>query len=50
MRLSSACANLTAFPNTSLPAMDIAFMLEKGSAQSAGLFIRCTTGCQPLYR
>ena len=35
------CAHLTAFPNTSLPAMDIAFTLERGSAQSAGLFIRC---------
>ena len=36
-----ACAHMLAFPNASLPAMDIAFTLEQGSAQSAGLYIRC---------
>ena len=43
-----ACAHMTAFPNTSLPAMDISFTLEKHTAQSAGLFIRCLLQAWPL--
>ena len=33
---------LLAFPKPSLPAMDMGFTLEKGTADSAGLFIRLT--------
>ncbi|KAK9812554.1 hypothetical protein WJX73_008374 [Symbiochloris irregularis] len=39
-RLPVECEKLLPFPATSLPAMDISFTLERGSATSAGLYIR----------
>ena len=35
------CEKLLKFPRGSLPAMDISFTLERGSATSAGFYIRC---------
>ena len=34
------CEKLLPFPRTSLPAMDISFTIERGTATSAGIYIR----------
>ena len=44
------CEKLLKFPATSLPALDISFTLERGSANCAGLYIRCLPSATALRR